>query len=256
MEPAFIDGYVEFDEADLDARSAARLHAAIDARGLAVHGVSAHIDLGRDGAPERLARRIDFAAGLGAACLVTNAGEAVDETRVLATIEAALPRLEAAGLVLALENPGHGRGALIPDGAAGAALVRRLGRPDAVRLNHDLGNAWTYSGGRLDVAADLEAALPHLAFVHLKDVAASGPAGRDWRFVPVGTGEVGARAAFARLLAHEPGPVVGLEMPLRLWRPGRGDPVRRAEPLSLAQIRAALASALDALDPTDGDASA
>ena len=251
VEPAFIDGYVDFTEADLDERSAARLRAAIDARGLSVHGVSAHIDLGRDGAGERLARRIDFAAGLGAACLVTNAGAAADEARILATIEAAVPRLETAGLVLALENPGHGRGALIPHGAAGAKLVRRLGRPDAVRLNHDLGNAWTYNGGRIDLAADLKAALPHLAFVHLKDVESVD---EDWRFVPVGTGEVGARAALERLLAHEPRPVVGLEMPLRLWRPGRGDPVRRAEPLPLETIDAALARALEALGVGDGAA--
>jgi len=243
VEPAFIDGYVAFTEDDLDERSGTRLRAAIESRGLSVHGVSAHIDLGRVDAPERIARRIRFAAALGAVCLVSNAGAADEEAAILNTIDGARALLEESGVVLALENPGHGAGNLIPTGAAGARLLERLGRPDTVRLNYDLGNAWSYNGGRLDQFADLEMAAPYLVFAHLKDVAARG---EDWHFVPPGSGDVGLPPLIERLATLRPQLVSGLEMPLRLWRPGRGDPVRRSEPLSLSEIDAALSRTLRA----------
>ena len=237
VEPAFIDGYVPFDEQDLDERAGARLLDAIRAQGLSVHAVSAHIDLGAADAPERLARRIGFAAALGAACLVSNAGAADAAASVRSTIEGAIPALEDAGIVLALENPGHGQGNLIPDGAAGVRLLAELGFPAPVRLNYDLGNAYTYHQGQLDAVADLDIALPHLAFAHLKDVAADGP---HWRFVAAGTGEVGLPALVRRLVAARPDLVLGLEMPLRLTRPRRGDPERRDQPPTADDIGGAL----------------
>jgi hypothetical protein len=39
---------------------------------------------------------------------------------------------------------------------------------------------------------------------------------------------------------------VAIELPLRLRRPGRGDPVRAAEPLPLAMIREAIRCSLAA----------
>lgn len=237
VEPAFIDGYVPFTEQDLNEDAGARLLDAIHAHGLTVHAVSAHIDLGTPDAPERLARRIGFAGALGASCLVSNAGAADAAAQICATIEGAVPALEDAGIVLALENPGHGQGNLVPDGASGVRLLAELGFPAPVRLNYDLGNAYTYHHGRLDAVADLDAALPHLAFAHLKDVAADGP---HWRFVAAGTGDVGLPALVARLAAARPDLVLGLEMPLRLMRPQRADPERRDRPPTVGEIGDAL----------------
>lgn len=229
VEPAFIQGYVAFEEDAFAAAPAARLSRLLDERGLGVQAVSAHMDLSDPEARAMLARRIDFAAALGASVLVTNAGPATGRDAIRARIEEALPRLEEAGLVLALENPGHGAGHLIGRGEDGAALVAALGAP-RVRLNVDVGNLLTYAG---EVGPGLSAALPFAAHAHLKDVAEDGP---DWRFAALGEGLVDWPAAKGTMARLAPGLPVSLELPLRLRRPRRGDPVRMADPVPLSAI--------------------
>lgn len=239
VEPAYIRGYTEFDEGSFSESAAGRLRLALAERGLRARGVSAHMDLSGPDAPGMLARRIGFAGALGAGILITNAGPAEGRAAILACLDGALPALEAAGVVLALENPGHGAGDLIGQGEDGAALVAALGSPH-VRLNVDVGNLLTYAGG---VEPGLSAALPQAAHAHLKDVAEDGP---DWRFVPLGEGMVDWRAAAGVMARLAPGLPVAVELPLRLRRPGRGDPVRAREPLPIPAIRDALRRSLDA----------
>lgn len=239
VEPAFIGGYVTFEESDFGDAPAARLRAMIAARGLTVQAVSAHMDLSGEDAEAMLARRIGFCEALGAPFLITNAGPARGRDAILRRIDEALPRLAGSGVTLALENPGHGTGDLIGRGEEGAALVAAIAAPE-VRLNLDLGNLVTYAGG---FEPGLSAALPFAAHAHLKDVAEEGP---DWRFVPLGEGMVDWAWAARAMGTLAPGLPVGIELPLRLSRPGRGDPVRAAEPLPLPAIREALRRSLAA----------
>nr|WP_255453747.1 TIM barrel protein [Paracoccus sp. S-4012] len=238
VEPAFIRGYVDFDERDLGVEDAAALRRRLAAHGLTAPAVSAHFDLSHPDAPAMLARRIGFTAGLGAAILITNAGPAADECAILRVIEGALPELEAAGVTLALENPGHGTGDLIGNGRVGAALMARINHP-GVGLNYDAGNVFTYSGGGTRPDDDLPHALRHVVHLHLKDIADDGAGA--WRFCPLGEGLIDWTAV-ARALAARPAPPCGLELPLRLRRPGRGDPVRAPDPAPLETIRAGLAA--------------
>ena len=233
IEPAFIRGYTDFDESTFSEGRAQRLGRALETRGLRVQGLSAHMDLAAEDADAMLARRIGFAQVLGARILITNAGPEAGRTAILRQIETAIPALEAAGITLALENPGHGRGDLIGQGEQGAALVAELDAPH-VRLNVDVGNLLTYAGA---AEPGLSAAVPFAAHAHLKEIAEDGP---DWRFAPLGEGLVDwpAVAGVVRRLA--PGLPVALELPLRLRRPGRADPVRAKEALPLAVIRDAL----------------
>ena len=239
VEPAFIKGYVAFEEGDFSEGSAARLRRMVEARGLSVQGVSLHMNLSGEDAGAMLERRIAFCAGLGSGLLITNAGPAVGRERVLRRIEEALPRLKEPDVTLALENPGHGSGDLIGRGEEGAAFVRGLDSP-RVRLNLDVGNLVTYAGG---LEPGLSAALPFAAHAHLKDIAEDGP---DWRFVALGEGIVGWSEVAAAVRRLAPGLPVGIELPLRLRRPGRGDPVRMAEPVPLAVIREAVERSLRA----------
>jgi sugar phosphate isomerase/epimerase len=239
VEPAFIKGYTEFDETTFAEPGAARLARALTARGLRAQAVSAHMDLSAEGADAMLARRIAFAGLIGAPILVTNAGPAAGRTAILRRLDDALPLLEGAGVVLALENPGHGKGDLIGRGEEGAALVAALGSP-LVRLNLDVGNLLTYAGG---VEPGLSAALPAAAHAHLKDIAEDG---LDWRFVPLGEGSVDWRAVAGAMTRLAPGLPVAIELPLRLRRPRRADPLRAANPLPIAAIRDALARSLAA----------
>jgi sugar phosphate isomerase/epimerase len=239
VEPAYIRGYTEFDEGSFSQGSARRLHRALFDRGLLVQGVSAHISLAGDEAHDMLARRIDFASQLGARILITNAGPASGRAAILRCLEAALPALERADVVLSLENPGHGTGDLIGTGQDGAALIASIGSP-SIRLNVDVGNYYTYTGS---LEPGLSAALPFAAHAHLKDI---GEEASDWRFVPISDGLVDWPLIAAELARHSPGLPLAIELPLRLRRPARGDPARAAERVSLPQIRDAIRRSLDA----------
>jgi sugar phosphate isomerase/epimerase len=239
VEPAFIKGYVDFTEDDFSEAAAARLSAMLAKRGLGVQGVSAHMELSSDEAEAMLARRIDFCAALGSRILITNAGPARGCQVILRRLDAVLPRLEEAGVVLALENPGHGTGDLIGRGEEGAGLIETLGSP-WIRLNLDIGNLVTYAGG---MEPGLSAALPFAAHAHLKDVADDGP---HWRFCPLGEGLLDWPRAAQAIRSLAPDLPVAIELPLRLRRPNRADPVRAADPLPLPVITEAVRRSLDA----------
>ena len=234
VEPAYIEGYTPFDETTFTVREGRAVAALFASRGIVVSAISAHTDLGRPDGAERLLRRLDFAAGAGAATVVSNATHVSARSGLMRTLERALPRYAEAGVVLALENPGHGSGALLCDGRAGAALVAEWDSP-WLRLNYDVGNAFTYARGRIDIAADLAAARPVAKRVHLKDVA---EVGGDWHFCPLGGGIVGYGADFP--WKELTGLDITIEHPIRLWRPGKGDPVRFADVPAEAAIRRAL----------------
>ena len=237
-ELAYIQGYGDFDETAFSASAAGVARAELALAGLSSFAVSAHIDLGAGGALERLRRRLEFAGAIGARFLITNAGTTAAKDDVMRTVEAVLPFCLAAGLVLALENPGHGTGALFGRAAEGVALVQAFASP-ALGLNYDAGNILTYSHGKCRPENDLASALPFVAHVHLKDFK---PRGADWVFTPLGDGQLDL-AALAPSLRQASLPI-GIELPLRLRRPGRGDPVRAPTPESLAGIEQALATSL------------
>lgn len=238
VEPAFIKGYVDFDETAFSSRPARQLRTMIEAAGLKVHAVSAHMDLSCADAMVMLDRRIGFATDIGAQVLITNAGPAQGCDRIIDVIRSQLPRLEAWGGMLALENPGHGSGDLIGNAAEGRALVDAIGSP-YVRLNHDAANVFTYSREALQPADDYRRASDAIGHVHFKDVEAT-PEG--WWFCAIGLGDVDLASYLAVIPERMP---LSLELPLRLKRPGRGDPRRAVEPKPLGALRAALAQSLD-----------
>lgn len=237
VEPAFIRGYVDFDEDMFDEAQASKLHRAAGHAALGINAVSAHLDLSGHDAADALARRVGFAAGLGASFLISNAGPAMNRACIRATIEAALPRLEQAGIVLALENPGHGKGDLLGSAGSGAGFIRDIGSPH-VRLNHDAGNAFTYSGETMQPAQDIADAIDMIGHAHLKDLVSDGA---GWAFCAIGDGAVDYNNYWAVLPPALP---VSIELPLRLERPLRRDPRRRNSPVGIAAIRDALRRSL------------
>ena len=239
VEPAYIRGYVPFTEDDFADAPARALRDALAARGLRAGALSAHLDLSAPDAVDALRRRIGFAATIGAPFVVTNAGPAARIHAVRGTIDAALPVARAAGVVLALENPGHGAGDLIGDAVAGAAFLDDIGAgPGVLGLNLDLGNVRTYAKGRVPLDGQIAAAGRHLVHLHLKDVA-----DRDggWTFTAIGEGDLPYDALLRDVPPDLP---IGLELPLRLRRPGYADPARADAPMAIAAIDAAVRASL------------
>lgn len=184
VEPAFIDGYVDFTEADFGPGPARVLRDALRERGLRAGALSAHLNLSAPDAGDALRRRIDLAAEIGAPFVVTNAGPAAAEGAVRRTLDGV--RRMAGGPLVLLENPGHGAGDLIPHAAAGAAFLERMDAdPDLFGLNLDLGNVFTYSRGTVPLAGQIAAGGRWLRHLHLKDVRDTGAAGGSRRSGPV-----------------------------------------------------------------------
>lgn len=253
IEPAFIHGYIDFDEEAFSDASASRMLKTFEASNVAALAVSAHFDLGGEEAEPMLRRRITFAAGIGATYLITNAWSHQRSETGLATVARVLPMLEEHAVVLALENPGHGNDNVLGDIADAAATIERLGSP-LVRLNYDVANVFTYSREAVQPLDELPGVLPLVAHLHAKDVLAE-PSG--WRFTALGQGSTRMAEIVATLDALSPDLPVAIELPLRLERLGRGDPVRSAEPVPLEQIRCAVTQSMRLLtgsQATVGDA--
>ncbi|MBX3582720.1 MAG: sugar phosphate isomerase/epimerase [Rhizobiaceae bacterium] len=237
IEPAYIKGYLDFDEEAFSAASGRDLARRIASAGLAANAVSAHMDLSNPDSARMLRRRIGFAATLGARFLITNSGRRNSRNQIVSLLRAVSAECRAAGIKLALENPGHGSGDLIGNAREGTLLIDELGSPD-VGLNYDIGNVFTYSREAKRPEADLCDRTDRIIHCHLKDVASIG---NDWTFTAIGDGSIDYKAVWAHLPASLP---VTIELPLRLERFGRSEPTRRSSPVSLEHIRLSLSRSL------------
>lgn len=240
VEPAFIVGYTEpFDESAFLPDRIAEFRRWMADAGLGCHAMSTHIDLGLPDAVEVFTNRMAFAAGVGARIVCTNAAARSHEAAFLRNVEPLLRRADGFDLVIALENPGDGSDNLIDTAADGIDLVRRIGSP-RLALNYDAANTASHRPEIGDFAGDAIRALPASAHAHLKDVRRTG---EGWFFAPIGDGGIGCGRILAAL-AGRPGLPVSIELPLRLHRGPDAKPVRRAEPVPLATLEAAVARSL------------
>ena len=218
VEPAYIEGYAEFSEADLSPANGAELKRVAANHGLAIRSVSAHVDMGAGDAFARMMPRLEFAVSLGARFLITNAGSTGSDAIFASNLERLAPAAAARGIIICVENPGAG-GSLFPDGQAMAAWKARIDHP-SIDINYDVGNIFTASNEAIDPAADI-AASAGFAHFHIKDLRSHID---GWHMCAIGKGAIDYAPLLARLAVLQPGAAMTVEMPLRLWRPGRGAP--------------------------------
>lgn len=217
IEPAYISTYLDFDEATMFTEAKGiQLAQMIANAGLKAHAIAAHMDIGDENAVERMTKRIEFAAAFGVGILISNASNIVKQSRFIENIEKVSEIALKSHMVLALENPGDGEGALMKDGRSGAAFVKSLGLPN-VRMNYDVSNALSYAKAQLDVTQDATEALADEAtvYLHLKDMKSKG---NGLEFCPIGDGIVGYREFFKILLESGRKLPISLEMPIQYER--------------------------------------
>jgi sugar phosphate isomerase/epimerase len=238
VEPAFIKGYVEFDESSFEAPAANHLAAEIKSRHMTTQALSAHMDLSTNESISALRRRIECASFLGAKYLITNAGPHAAVDKIYQHIEAVAPFLEQHDIVLALENPGHGSGDALGTSQGAVSFISTLDLPN-VRLNVDIGNFATYAGG-INPFPAIKQCLPYASHLHLKDYCTVSD---DWHFTALGAGEID----WAQIINVTGNLPMAIELPLRLQRPNKADPIRNGQPVPLDVIKDAIQTSLQTI---------
>jgi sugar phosphate isomerase/epimerase len=199
--PGYCDHLVEPDEPE--DRTIARARSLLDAYGLRLISLSAHIDLipappghlpafSADQALNMLMSRVRIAGALGASVVNTqgvNPASPRDLDEFLARIAIVADEAVAAGVKLAIETADG----LTASGASVHDLMTRLeGVP--VHINYDTGNLPFYSG--LDPVAEYPAMHDYVVHVHMKDHRGSPG---DYDFPALGEGSLDL-VGFARQL--------------------------------------------------------
>ena len=244
VELGFVAGVSEgFTEDDFSAAHGRKLKDLLERSGLKSLALAAHMDLGGPDAVAAFGRRMEFANALGVDIVHTKASGGSNKPRFLRNIDTLAGLAASMDLIIALENPGHGFGDnnLIHSGASGASLMTEIGA-DAVRLNYDFGNAFSYSGGRIRPEEDFEPALPFAVHFHLKDM---GPSNGGWAFTEIGKGVIDYRKILRFMSQQTPPPPFAIELPLMLTRDAAFNPKRRQTPLPLPEIGEILKNSLE-----------
>ena len=248
VEPAYIKSYMIFDETAFSDAAANTMVTKLKQHDLKSHSISAHMDSGNADAQDMLARRIRFAAGIGAKFVITNSTTVERRSDLQKVLETNLLLAENLGVTIALENPGNGPSNLMLDGKTGVALVQSFNSP-SLRMNYDTANALTCSEGETRPETDIDFALPLAAHVHLKDVVRVDG---HWRYVAIGQSELDYSVLLAKLKSHLEIPLT-LELPLRLMRRFHQDPERSTELPDLEEVGATIRSSLNCVAKAFGD---
>ena len=235
VEPAYIKGYMVFTEDDFEKPAAATMKALLKQYELSSLAISAHMDTGAADAEAMLARRIRFTSEIGGRYTITNSTTQDRRPLLMKTLDANLRLAEKLGVIIALENPGHGNSNIMMDAERGAELVRSFNSP-FLRMNYDTSNALTCTEGGTRPETDIDFALPVASHIHLKDVVR----GADrWRYVAIGAGEIDYARLLAKLRSLSDIPLT-IELPLRLERKFHQEPERHADLCSLTSIEEAI----------------
>ena len=238
VEPAFIVGYTEpFDESRFSPEQIRLWRGWLADAGIACDAMSSHIDLGRDDAIKVFLGRMDFARGLGARIINTNAAASRLRKRFFSNIEVLARHAENIGLRIGLENPGDGSDNLLNTASDGPGLLADINHP-MVGLNYDAGNTISHRADVMPVD-DALAAMPLCLHTHIKDVRKDA---NGYFFTPLGQGQIDC----ARIL-RAVGQIdlnLSIEIPMRLHRLPNAQPSRAPYRVPMADIEAVLRPAL------------
>ena len=167
----------------------------LEEKGLIPFAMSGHCNLMDTKRISDFIDNIRLAAFFGCRYIVSSIGEAHLEDQAVASnsevaehIRALVPELEKYDLTLVLEVHGdHGTGKILKE------IADLVGSP-RVGVNYDTANALFY--GDVDLAADLDASMDAIRYVHLKD---KGGERTVWDFPALGKGWVDFPMVFSKL---------------------------------------------------------
>ena len=190
VEVVCVPGHCDHYEIDMDDAGVEALKARLNAHGLALSCLGAATGLATAGAVEQAKQSIELARKLGTNVVVHSIAGASGHDENLDDffqhIGGALEKARQNGVIIALELHGNHTG----NGRSMLEVIRRVDHPN-LKINYDTANCM-YHGGQWPYE-DLEAALPEVVNIHLKDkIDGKGV----WNFPPVGSGQVDFERVF------------------------------------------------------------
>jgi len=168
--------------------------------GLSLLSVSGHTRMGKLDTVDNLKKVIDFASKVNVSYLITDTGEVkdkADEDKFYQDISILADYAQDKGVTICLEM----HGPWCNTGEKGAVIIKKISHPH-VKLNYDTSNVIFY--GNVRPEQDIAAALPHMAYLHLKDNG-SGKKG-DWNFPALGEGILDFDTIFEKIKDYS-GPI-------------------------------------------------
>ena len=214
VEPALISGYYEeMTDAYFSQSRAKEMRRSIQASGLRVIALSAHMNLGLKLSVESFRKRMDFAQVLGASFIHTNGTSRDNQAILMRNLESLVPLAKANGLVITLKIQAMVRMMLSDQAKKEPSWYLVLGLP--IFGSTTISNAYSYSKGKIDIDNDFQKALPFVSHIHLKDMR---PRGTEWEFVPIGSGITDYRNIFKLILTQKVRVPMSIELPLHFKR--------------------------------------
>jgi L-ribulose-5-phosphate 3-epimerase len=167
---------------------------------LTLLAVSGHTRMGKPDTVENLKKVIDFTSKGGVSHLITDTGEVKDkkdEDKFYSDISELADYAKSKKVIICIEMHGN----WCNTGSRGAEIIKKISHP-SVKLNYDTSNVIFYGGVRPE--EDIEAALPHMGYLHLKDHGSGKKS--DWNFPALGEGVLDFDSIFEKIKDYS-GPI-------------------------------------------------
>jgi len=151
--------------------------------GLELYCIAGHTRLLTEKGKENFKTVLDYAEKAGVPFVTTDTGEVKqedDKLRFYKDMEELADYAQSKNVTICLEM----HGSWCNNGKTGAEIIKKINHPN-VRLNYDTGNVSLYGG--VWAVDDMEYAVPHMAFMHIKEV---GGELKEWNFPALGDGKV------------------------------------------------------------------
>ena len=193
VELVSIDGHCSHYPIDPDDDNAQSIQAALDRHGLTLSAIGAGTGLATARGIEQAKRAVELAPKLGINIIVNSiagpAGHDEDLDGFYHHVGAALEHARLHDVIIALELHGNHTG----NGRAMLNVISKINHPN-LKINYDTANCMLH-GGEWPYE-DLQAVLPHVVNLHLKDkIGGKGV----WNLPPIGLGEIDFERVFNML---------------------------------------------------------
>ena len=238
VEIASIDGVCEhIKPEDMSDELLAEVKSKLKKLKLKIVAFSGHVDLTVEEGLRRFFKKMEFAKGLGAKIINTNAGPLSRLQQFKDNIKAVIEKAEELNIKVGLESHGD----IISSAHDSLGIIKEINHP-LIRLNYDTGNVYYHSKKIIDPSEDIIDALDFIEYIHLKDIRVES---RKIEYCALGDGSIKLNDIFNILKQYDRIIPMTIEIPIYLFCYGWGPLKKGKTPLEIEKIKEAIQKSVD-----------